>query len=50
MLDITIGRRKVFSSAAATGRSVLEYLPKDQKAIDEINALVEILYPQKKGK
>ena len=50
VLDITIGRRKVFSSAAATGRSVLEYLPKDQKAIDEINALVEILYPQKKGK
>jgi hypothetical protein len=49
VLDITIGRRKVFSSAAATGRSVLEYLPKDQKAIDEINALVEILYP-KKGK
>lgn len=49
VLDLTIGRRKVFSSAAATGRSVLEYLPKDQKAIDEINALVEILYP-KKGK
>lgn len=49
VLDLTIGRRKVFSSAAATGRSVLEYLPKDQKAIDEVNALVEILYP-KKGK
>jgi chromosome partitioning protein len=47
VLDITIGRRKVFSSAAATGRSVLEYQPKDQKAIDEINALVEVLYPQK---
>jgi chromosome partitioning protein len=47
VLDFTIGRRKVFSSAAATGRSVLEYLPKDQKAIDEIIALVENLYPQK---
>ena len=43
---ITIGRRKVFSSAAANGKSVLEYLPKDQKAIDEINALVDALYPK----
>jgi chromosome partitioning protein len=50
VLDITIGRRKVFSSAAATGRSVLEYVPKDQKAIDEINALVEILYSKKEDK
>ena len=32
-LPLLIGRRKAFPNAAAAGRSVLEYLPKDAKAI-----------------
>ncbi|MEI6806534.1 MAG: AAA family ATPase [Myxococcaceae bacterium] len=47
MLQITIGRRKAFPNAAAIGRSVLEQIPKDVKAVDELTALVNALYFQK---
>lgn len=39
LLPVNIGRRKAFPNAAAAGRSVLEYLPKDLKAIEEIKSL-----------
>lgn len=44
MLDITIGRRKSFPNAAAAGRAVTEYTPKDAKAIEELTKLVGLLY------
>jgi chromosome partitioning protein len=47
-LDLTsvlVGRRKAFPNAAAAGRGVLEYTPKDAKAIDELTALLHVLYP-----
>lgn len=37
-------RRKAWPNAAAAGLSVLEYAPKDAKAIIELNALVTALY------
>jgi chromosome partitioning protein len=43
-LDRPLIRRKAFSNAAAQGKSVLEYTPKDQKAIDELTALMAIVY------
>lgn len=45
MLSNTVVRRKAFSTAVATARAVTELLPKDQKAIDELNALMEAVYP-----
>jgi chromosome partitioning protein len=44
LLDGTIGHRKVFANAAAFGRSVLEYAPRDNKAVDELQALVAAIY------
>lgn len=44
LLPISIGRRKVFPNAASAGRSVLEYMPRDQKAIDELTALLHAVY------
>lgn len=49
MLQMTIGRRKAFPNAAATGRSVLEQNPKDAKAVDELTSLVEALYFKQKN-
>jgi chromosome partitioning protein len=43
-LDHPLIRRKAFSNAAAQGKSVLEYAPRDQKAIDELTALMAIIY------
>ena len=43
-LSSPIGRRKAFPNAAATGRSVLEQTPKDQKAVHEIAALVTAVF------
>ena len=43
-LDAPIRRRKAISRAAGHGLSVLENTPKDQKAIDEINALIDMIY------
>lgn len=43
LLPISIGRRKAFPNAAAIGRSVLEYFPKDSKAIEEVTALTKAI-------
>lgn len=47
VLKIMIGRRKAFPNASATGRSVIEQIPKDPKAIGELTSLVEELYFRK---
>jgi chromosome partitioning protein len=39
-----IGRRKAFPNAAAAGRSVLEQIPRDQKAVQELAALVTAVF------
>lgn len=44
VLDVVIGRRKAFPNAAAAGRAVTEYTPKDAKAIEELSRLVDVLY------
>lgn len=43
-LEISIGRRKAFPNAAAAGKSVVEYSPKDQKAVEELNAILQVIY------
>ena len=43
-LTCTIGRRKSFAVCAGSGQSVLEAGAKDDKAIKEINDLVEVLF------
>lgn len=43
-LPCAIVRRKAFPNAAASGRAVFEYQPKDHKAIEEINALAAALF------
>jgi chromosome partitioning protein len=47
VLPFTIGRRKAFSNATGSGKAVTEYLPKDPKAIGELEKLLEALYPKK---
>jgi chromosome partitioning protein len=46
-LPCPIVRRKAFPNAAAQGQSVLEYKPKDGKAIAELTTLVNALYKRK---
>ena len=43
-LATPIRRRKAFANAAAQGLSVLEFKPMDKKAVDELNALVSMLF------
>ena len=43
-LNVPIKRRKSIATAAGRGISVLEFLPKDQKACDEIQSLVNMIY------
>lgn len=43
-LQTPLVRRKAWPNAAATGLSVLEYAPKDAKAIAELNDLVTAMY------
>jgi chromosome partitioning protein len=43
-LAAPIRRRKAFANAAGQGLSVLELKPADKKAIDELNALVRLLF------
>ena len=45
LLPITVGRRKAFPNAAASGCAVTEHHPKDSKAIEELLSLAEMLYP-----
>lgn len=47
ILKVYVGRRKAFPNAAANGRAVSEYTPKDAKAIEEIQALVKAIYKKK---
>lgn len=44
VLPLTVVRRKSFPNAASAGRAVMEYSPKDGKAIDEINGLLMAIY------
>ena len=43
-LDAPIRRRKSIANAAGNGMSVLEYAPKDEKAIAELNELLNAIY------
>lgn len=43
-LNTPIRRRKIFANAAGQGLSVLEINPKDKKASEELNALVNALF------
>ena len=40
-LDVPLGNRKVFANASASGLAVVEYRPRDQKAIAEMERLYE---------
>lgn len=44
VLPLTIGRRKAFPNAAARGRAVTEAIPRDVKAVAELQALVTAVY------
>lgn len=46
LTSVRIGRRKAFPNAASSGRSVLEYQNKDEKAIKELNDLISAIYTQ----
>ena len=43
-LPTPLRRRKAFANAAGAGLSVLEIMPRDKKAIDEMNALVRMVF------
>jgi chromosome partitioning protein len=43
-LSQVIVRRKAFRNAAAQGRSVLDMIPKDPKAVEEVAALVQVIF------
>jgi chromosome partitioning protein len=45
LLPVTIGRRKAFPNAASGGCAVIEHLPRDNKAIEELYSLARLLYP-----
>jgi chromosome partitioning protein len=39
-----IGRRKIFSNAGAMGRAVTEFVPKDTKAVEELEAVLKQVF------
>ncbi|MEI6709323.1 MAG: AAA family ATPase [Methylococcales bacterium] len=45
-IDCPIRNRKVFRNASSQGLSVIEYKPKDQKAIDELKELYKAVFSQ----
>jgi chromosome partitioning protein len=45
-IDCPIKNRKVFRNASGQGLGVVEYKPKDQKAIDELKALYQTVFKQ----
>lgn len=47
LLEIFIGRRKAFPNAASAGKAVLEQSPKDSKAVEELTALLQVIYSEK---
>jgi hypothetical protein len=42
-------RRKAFPNAFSNGLSVIEHMPRDQKAVDELLSVVGALYTQEVG-
>lgn len=44
LLEVSLGRRKAFASAAGGGLSVLELSPKDAKASAEVKALIDCVF------
>jgi chromosome partitioning protein len=47
LLDAALGQRKAFGNAAAEGLSVTELRQLDPKAVDEINALYQLVFESK---
>ncbi len=47
LLEFSIGRRKAFPNAASAGRAVIEQLPKDPKAVEELTSLLNTIYSLK---
>ena len=45
--EISIGRRKAFPNAASAGKAVLEQSTKDQKAVEELTTLLQVIYSKK---
>lgn len=43
-LTTSVGRRKAFPNAASAGRSVLEQTPRDQKAVQELAAIISAVF------
>jgi chromosome partitioning protein len=48
-LNCPVIRRKVFPNASARGQSVLEYAPRDSKAVDELTKLMAFVYQTETG-
>jgi cellulose biosynthesis protein BcsQ len=46
-LETLIGNRKAFSNAFGSGQAVMEYQPKDTKAMREMRALYRHLFDTK---
>lgn len=44
LLDAHIGRRKAIATAAGRGLSVLEHLPRDAKACEEVQAVLNMIF------
>ena len=47
LLEMTIGRRKAFPNAASAGKAILEQSPRDPKAVEELTALLQVIYSRK---
>jgi hypothetical protein len=45
-LPCVVVRRKAFPNAFSAGLSVTEHVPRDRKAIDEIQSVVDSMYVQ----
>lgn len=48
-LPFAVMRRKAFPNAFSNGLSVIEHMPRDQKAVDELLSVVGALYTQEVG-
>lgn len=44
VLPLQIVRRKAFPNAAAEGRAVIEHIPRDPKAIEELTAVIKAVF------
>ncbi len=47
VLPLVIVRRKAFPNSFSNGLTVMEQLPKDAKAVDELLSIVDALYTHK---